>query len=148
MNNNLSDVFALHYEATPNILIGRWLRNIADRSLLPPQEQLLSAALQNNRCRFWLLDMSSQHDFSTALLDWLGLLLTQQVVTILGSPVFVACVAAERHRTAIESIGTETMLRQQTRHEFYPYFFVNETDARIWLGQSQDHKHRPPKPKQ
>ena len=145
MNNNLSDVFALHYEATPNILIGRWLRNIADRSLLPPQEQLLSAALQNNRCRFWLLDMSSQHDFSTALLDWLGLLLTQQVVTILGSPVFVACVAAERHRAEIESMGTETLLRQQAKHEFYPYFFHDEAAARQWLTDSQDHEHRPPR---
>ena len=147
MNNILSDVFALHYEATPNILIGRWLRDVADRNLLPPQEELLSAALQNNRCRFWLLDMSSQHDFSQVLLDWLGALMAQQVVSVLGSPVFVACVAAERHRQEIESIGADTLLRQQAQHEFYPYFFVNETDAREWLSDSQDHTHRPPKPK-
>ena len=67
---------------------------------------------------------------------------------MLGSPVFVACVAAERHRAAIESLGTETLLRQHQQHEFYPYFFVNETDARGWLAQSQDHKHRPPQPKE
>lgn len=145
MNTTLSDVFALHYEATPNILIGRWLGDVADRSLLPPQEKLLSAALQNNRCRFWLLDMSSQHEFSPLLLDWLGQLMGQQVVSVLGSPVFVSCVAAERHRAAIESISTETLLRQQASHEFYPYFFVNETDARAWLIDSQDHKHRPPR---
>ena len=147
MNHTLSDVFALHYEATPNILIGRWLRDVSDRSLLPPQEEILSAALQNNRCRFWLLDMSSQHDFSQLLLDWMGQLLAQQVVSVLGSPVFVACVAAERHREAIESIATNTLLRQQALHEFYPYFFTNETDARAWLADSQDHDHRPPKVK-
>ncbi len=73
MNTILSDVFALHYEATPNILIGRWLGDVADRSLLPPQEELLSAALQNNRCRCSLLDMSSPLEFSPLLRDWLGL---------------------------------------------------------------------------
>ena len=144
MNNVLSDVFALSYEAEPNLLVGRWLRNVADRSLMPPQEELLSAALQHNRCRFWLMDISKQQDFSQVLLDWMGQLLAQQVVSVLGSPVFVACVADESHRQEIESIATNTLLRQQAQHEFYPYFFDNEPDARSWLADSQDYAHRPP----
>ena len=145
MNNVLSDVFALAYEPAPNLLVGRWLHNIADRSLLPPQEELLNAALQHNRCRFWLLDMQRQHDFSPLLLDWLGSMLTQQAVTTLGSPVFVACVAAERHRPEVEGMTTETLLRQQAQHEFYPYFFDNELNARAWLATSQNYEHHPPK---
>ena len=66
------------------------------------------------------------------------------MVSVLGSPVFVACVADECHRAEIDSIGTETLLRQQAQHEFYPYFFTNETVAREWLADSQDHEHRPP----
>ena len=144
MNTSLSDVFALSYEPAPNLLVGRWLRDVADRSLYPPQEELLAAALQNNRCRFWLLDMRIQLAYSPLLLEWLGSLLTQQVVSVLGSPVFVACVADERHRAEIDSMGTETLLRQQAQHEFYPYFFTHEPAARQWLADSQDHEHRPP----
>ena len=145
MNNVFSDVFALSYEPEPNLLVGRWLRDVADRSLLPPQEELLTAALQHNHCRFWLLDMRSQDAFTPLLLEWLGDLLARQVVSVLGSPVFMACVSDERHRAEIESISTETLLRQQAEHEFYPYFFHDETDARAWLADSQDHAHRPPR---
>ena len=144
MNHIFSDVFALTYEPAPNVLVGRWLRDVADRSLLPPQEELLTTALHHNRCRFWLLDLRIQHEYSPLLLEWLGSLLAQQVVSVLGSPVFVACVADERHRAEIESIGTETLLRQQAQHEFYPYFFSDEPAARQWLADSQDHEHRPP----
>ena len=144
MNNVFSDVFALSYEPAPNLLVGRWLRNVADRSLLPPQQELLHAALQHNNCRFWLLDMRGQNAFSPLLLEWLGKLLAQQVVAVLGSPVFMACVADESHRAEIESISTDTLLRQQAEHEFYPYFFHNEAAARVWLAESQDHAHRPP----
>ena len=145
MNNVFSDVFALTYELAPNLLVGRWLRDVADRSLYPPQEELLTAALQNNHCRFWLLDLRAQQEYSPLLLDWLGSLLAQQVVSVLGSPVFVASVANEHHRAEIESIGTETLLRQQAQHEFYPYFFSDEPAARQWLADSQDYEHRPPR---
>ena len=145
MNNIFSDVFALTYEPAPNLLLGRWLRDIADRSLLPPQEELLTSAQHHNRCRFWLLDLRAQQDYSPLLLDWFGSLLAQQVVSVLGSPVFIACVANESHRAEIESLGTETLLRQQAQHEFYPYFFNNEAAAREWLADSQDHEHRPPR---
>ncbi|MDB5267729.1 MAG: hypothetical protein JWP58_769 [Hymenobacter sp.] len=145
MNDVFSDVFALSYEAAPNLLVGRWLHDVADRSLLPPQEELLSAALQHNRCRFWLLDMCRQKEYSPLLLEWMSKLLAQQVVSVLGSPVFVACVADESHRDEIESIGTDTLLRQQAAHEFYPYFFHDEAAARQWLADSQDHEHRPPR---
>ena len=106
---------------------------------------MLAAALQNNRCRFWLLDMRTQQAFSPLLLEWLGKLLAQQVVSVLGSPVFMACVADESHRAEIESISTEALLRQQAEHEFYPYFFHDEAAARLWLADSQDHEHRPPR---
>ncbi|MBO2012439.1 hypothetical protein [Hymenobacter negativus] len=145
MNTIISDVFALQYEHASNLLVGRWLREVPDRSLLPPQEELLSAALHHNNCRFWLLDMRTQDAFSPLLLEWLGKLLAQQVVSVLGSPVFMACVADESHRAEIESISTETLLRQQAEHEFYPYFFHDETAARGWLTDSQDHEHRPPR---
>ena len=145
MNNIFSDVFALTYEPAPNLLLGRWLRDIADRSLLPPQEDLLTSAQQHNRCRFWLLDLRAQQDYSPLLLDWFGSLLAQQVVSVLGSPVFIACVANESHRAEIESLGTETLLRQQAQHEFYPYFFNSEAAAREWLADSQNHEHRPPR---
>lgn len=145
MNNVLSDVFALSYEPEPNLLLGRWLHDVADRSLFPPQEELLTTARHHNSCRFWLLDMRRQTTFSTLLLDWLGALLAQQVVSVLGSPVFIACVADESHRAEIESLSTETLLRQQAEHEFYPYFFHDEAAAREWLADSQDHEHRPPR---
>ena len=145
MNNVFSDDFALTYESEPNLLVGRWLRDVADRSLLPPQEELLTAAQQHNNCRFWLLDMRNQDVFTPLLLEWLSNLLAQQVVSVLGSPVFVACVSDERHRAEIESLSTEALLRQQAEHEFYPYFFNGEAAARAWLAESQDHAHRPPR---
>lgn len=140
-----SDVFSLDYESAPNLLVGRWLGNVPDHTLHPPHQELLSAALQHNRCRFWLLDMRAQDQYSPTLLGWLKDLMAEQVVMVLGSPVFLACVANENHRAEIESIGTETLLRQQAQHEFYPYFFNSEEAAREWLADSQDHEHRPPR---
>lgn len=139
-----SDVFSLDYEAAPNLLVGRWLSNVPNHTLHPPQQELLQAAVKHNRCRFWLLDMRSQDEFSSALLDWIKELLAEQVVMVLGSPVFLACVANESHRAEIDSMGTETLLRQQAKHEFYPYFFNNEEAAREWLADSQSHEYRPP----
>ena len=124
--------------------MGRWLRNVPDHTLHPPQQELLSAALQHNRCRVCLPDMRRQDGYSPALPDGLRELLAEQVVMVLGSPVFLACIASESHREEIESIGTETLLRQQAQHEFYPYFFNNEEAAREWLADSQTHEHRPP----
>jgi hypothetical protein len=140
-----SDVFSLDYEPATNLLVGRWLSNVPDHTLHPPQQELLNAALQYNRCRFWLLDMRRQEEYSPALLDWLRELVAEQVVMVLGSPVFLACVASESHRAEIEGVGTETLMRQQAQHEFYPYFFSNEEAAREWLVDSQDHAHRPPR---
>ncbi|ALW85079.1 hypothetical protein AUC43_08245 [Hymenobacter sedentarius] len=144
MPTSFSDVFALNYESQPNLLVGRWLSNVPDHTLHPPQQELLSAAIKHNRCRFWLLDMRSQDQYSPALLDWLKELLAEQVVMVLGSPVFLACVASESHREEIGSIATETLLRQQAQHEFYPYFFNDEAAAREWLADSQVYSHRQP----
>lgn len=141
----LSDAFSLDYEPLTNLLVGRWRRDVPDHKLHPPQQELLSAALHHNSCRFWLLDMRAQDEYSPALLDWLKELLAEQVVMVLGSPVFLACVASESHREEIESIGTEAILRQQARHEFYPYFFNDEAAARDWLADSQTYEHYPPR---
>ncbi len=140
-----SDVFSLNYEPAANLLVGRWLRNVADHGLHPPQQELLNSALHHNRCRFWLLDMRVQDDYSPTLLDWLKELVAEQVVLVLGSPVFLACVANESHRAEIEGIGTETLMRQQAQHEFYPYFFSSEEAAREWLADGQSHEYRPPR---
>ncbi|WP_210521017.1 hypothetical protein [Hymenobacter terricola] len=141
----LSDAFSLEFESISRILVGRWRHDVADTSLHPPHQELVAAARHYNCCRFWLFDMRAQDEYSPALLRWLKTLLTEQVGIELGSPVFVACVASEVHRHAIESIGTETLLRQHAWHEFYPYFFDNEPDARDWLIGCQDHEHRPPR---
>jgi hypothetical protein len=59
------------------------------------------------------------------------------VVQILGKPVFLACVAIEQNRADIESIGMQVRLRAHAQHEFYPYFFDDETAAREWLAYHQ-----------
>ena len=114
----LSDVFFLNYEPDTNLLVGRWQHNVSDHALHLPHQELLNAALHHNRCRFWLLDMRAQDQYSPALLVWLKELVSEQVVTVLGSPVFLACVASESHRAEIESVGIETLMRQQAQHEF------------------------------
>lgn len=60
-----------------------------------------------------------------------------------GSPVFIAYVAAEAHRADIESVTTEAMLLQAAQAEFYP-FFNNEAAARDWLGYYQGHPRQTP----
>lgn len=69
---------------------------------------------------------------------WFESLLSQQVVQVLGKPVFLACVATEQNRADIEGVATQVRLRAHAQHEFYPYFFVEETAAREWLLYHQE----------
>ena len=62
----------------------------------------------------------------------------------MGSPIFVAYVAAETHRTEIEDVATAAMLRQSAQAEFYPFFFNNEVAAREWLAYYQSHPEQAP----
>ena len=145
MSPPVTPLFTLSREDTPCLLVGRWHGPTPDDSLYPSYERILAEAKAHGNCRFWLLDMRERAWHSVAFARWYGELLAHQVVQELGSPVFVAYVAAEAHRTAIESATTQAMLRQASQAEFYPYFFSNETDARHWLGYYQAHPTPPPK---
>ncbi len=139
-----SDIFSLDYDTTYQQLVGHWLRDSPDDDLHPSYEQLLNAAKAHNNCRFWLLDMSKRRWHSATFAKWFGDLLSRKAVYELGSPVFVAYVANETHRSHIESVATDVMLRQTAEVEFYPYFFTTEAAAREWLVYYQTHLEQQP----
>lgn len=143
-----SNVFSLTYDAAQHLLVGHWLRDTSDDDLYPSYERLLAEAQAHDRCRFWLLDMRGRSWHSENFGQWLADLLARRVVHELGSPVFIAYVAAEHHRAAIESAATEAILRQAAQVEFYPYFFDSEEAAREWLVYYQRHPGRPPAQRQ
>lgn len=138
------DFFSLDYEATPNLLVGRWLHDSDDGDLYPAFHQLLAAAKANGNCRFWLLDMRRRDWYTAAFTQWFSGLLANQVISEVGAPVFVAYIADEAHRIDIESVATEATLRQIAQVEFYPYFFSDEASAREWLVYHQAHPDQKP----
>lgn len=137
-------IFSITYEATPHLLIGHWLLDSDETVLYPSYQRLLAAAKAHNGCRFWLLDMQLRSWHTDTFTKWFADLLANQAVREVGAPIFVAYVAAERHRADIESVATEAMLRQSAQAEFYPFFFNNEPAARAWLVYHQTHPNELP----
>ena len=134
-----ADRFSLTYDPTHYLLIGHWLSGQDDQALYPSYQQLLAAAKAHDNCRYWLLDMQQRAWHSASFTQWYTDLLANLVVRELGAPVFVAYVAAEHHRSEIDSVATQAMLRQTAQVEFYPYFLNNESSARDWLVYHQTH---------
>jgi hypothetical protein len=141
---SFADRFSLTYDATDQLLIGSWPSGICDDDLYRSYERLLTAAKTHGDCRFWLLDMRLREWHSASFANWFGDLLAKQIVRELGSPVFVAYVASEIHRAAIESAATQATLRQSAHAEFYPYFFDSKEAAHDWLRYYQAHPDQKP----
>ncbi|RZK62725.1 MAG: hypothetical protein EOO59_01770 [Hymenobacter sp.] len=144
MSSCSADIFSLDYLAAEHLLMGRWLRDTDDDDLYPSYERLLAAAKAHRNCRYWLLDMRLRSWHTATFTKWFAELLANQAVREVGAPIFVAYVAAETHRAAIESVATQAMLRQVAQAEFYPYFFNSETAARDWLRYYQAHPAQKP----
>ena len=138
------DQFSLGYDPEQRLLIGRWLSDTNEDTLYPSYERLLAAAKANGECRYWLLDMRRRSWHSAEFTAWFGSLLANEVVHELGSPVFVAYVATEAHRSSIEGVANDAMLRQSAKVEFYPYYFDNEQAAREWLVYYRMHPDKTP----
>lgn len=134
-----SDIFSITYDAVQQLLIGHWLHDSGDDDLYPSYDRLLAAAKENDKCRFWLLDMRRRNWHTETFTKWFTEFLTNQAVRELGSPIFIAYVAAEEHRADIESVTTEAMLLQAAQAEFYPFFFNNEAAAYDWLVYYHSH---------
>ncbi|RYY12290.1 MAG: hypothetical protein EOO36_17715 [Cytophagaceae bacterium] len=139
-----ADVFSLNYDAAQHLLVGHWLRDSGEEDLYPSYERLLATAKAHGNCRFWLLDMQLRNWHTATFTKWFSELLTNQAVREVGSPIFVAYVAAEIHRAEIESVSTAAMLRQSAQAEFYPFFFNSEAAAREWLAYYQSHPGQAP----
>lgn len=139
-----ADVFSLSYVAAQHLLVGHWLRDAGEENLYPSYQRLLAAAKAHGNCRFWLLDMRRRSWSTPTFTKWFGELLANQAVREVGSPIFVAYVAAEAHRADIEGVATAAMLRQSAQAEFYPFFFKNEAAAREWLVYYQSHPGQAP----
>ena len=133
MSSSFAEIFSIDYVAAEHLLVGRWLHDTNDDGLYPSYERLLAEAKTHSNCRYWLLDMRLRSWHTTTFTQWFAELLANKAVREVGAPIFVAYVAAETHRTDIESVATQAMLRQAAQVEFYPYFFNSETAARDWL---------------
>ena len=144
MSSFFADIFSIDYVAAEHLLVGRWLRDTDDDGLYPSYERLLAEAKAYGSCRYWLLDMRLRRWHTATFTKWFANLLTHQAVREVGAPIFVAYVAAEVHRTDIESVATQAMLRQAAQIEFYPYFFNNEAAAHDWLLYYQTHPEQTP----
>ena len=140
-----ADIFSLTYDAKQHLLVGHWLRDSSDEDLYPSYGRLLAAAKAHGNCRFWLLDMRRRSWQTDVFTKWFTELLANEAVREVGSPIFIAYVAAEAHRADIESVTTEAMLRQSAKAEFYPFFFSSEAAARDWLVYYQSHADQVPR---
>jgi hypothetical protein len=61
----------------------------------------------------------------------------------IGLPVFIACVLDPLHFEVAQGPGAAASQRACAAHDFYPYFFDNEADARAWLRDQQELDHVP-----
>lgn len=132
------DVLSLTYEDAAGLLTCRWRPDAPSEELSPVFEVLLKAASEAGNCRFWLFDMRERAWHPPVFDKWFESLISQHVVTVLGKPVFLACVATEQNRADIEGVAMQVRLRAHAQHEFYPYFFTEEDAARAWLLYHQE----------
>jgi hypothetical protein len=134
---NKQDIFQLHYDAATRLLCGTWLAPVLDADLRSHYAELLEAARQIGSC-YWLLDMRQRNWHMPSFSRWFSQEFGAAVQAAIGRPVFVAYVLSPRHQTAAEEIRTQLCQRESAAHDFYPYFFADESAALDWLRHQQE----------
>lgn len=135
-------VFQFALDADSRLLTAHWSAHAPDVALHGHFKDLLAAA-EHSRCRFWLLDLRGRHWQGTQIGQWLSMTFAAQAAQVLGLPIFVACILDPMRREVVWSGQAAASQRACAAHDFYPYFFDNETDARSWLSDQQGLDHVP-----
>jgi hypothetical protein len=145
MNSSIDTQSAFHIalDSANSLLAARWLAPVADEVEPTHFDRLLTEARNHGKCRFWLMDLRGRNWFSEQVGQWLGTTFAAQAAQSIGLPVFIACVLDPLHFEVAQGPGAAASQRACAAHDFYPYFFDNEADARAWLRDQQELDHVP-----
>jgi hypothetical protein len=135
--------FHIALDTASQLLAAHWNAPVAEAELPSHFADLLTAARHHGKCRFWLLDLRGRHWFSTQVGQWLGTTFAAQAAQAIGLPIFIACVLDPLHHEVAKGPGAAASQRACAAHDFYPFFFSNEGDARSWLQDQQQLDHVP-----
>lgn len=133
----LADKFTCAYEPAINLLRASWAGAVPAATLPACYSQLLAVAQACGECRFWLLDMQQRNWHDEAFARWFCSYFAPQVSTVLGQPLFIACVVQPGQRRQIEDGRTELLLRLAAEYNIFPFYFDNIANAYAWLRDQQ-----------
>lgn len=134
----LQQAFHLAFDFTDNLLSARWPEYVPDQILQQNLAEVLATAHIHNNCQFWLMDLRGCQWLPSPIGQWIGGPFAQQATHLIGAPVFIACLLDPWYDAAASSREAASNQRAAANHNFYPFFFGNEADARAWLQHQQE----------
>lgn len=114
-----------------------WKTPVNDICLASHYLDILSAARNQDRRPFWLVDMTGCPWPGPEHWHWLREPYARFAAHVLRQPLFVAFVLNPAHYPHASALLAEEAFGNSVYYDVYPCSFVNEADARDWLKQQQ-----------
>ncbi len=128
-----SEHFEISYQPDFRVLVGRWLRPVAEAEALRDYADLLAAA-QHFGAHYWLLDIRRRGRSAPATLAWLLATYYDQAVRELGAPVRLVYFMAPGLRQEFQQDGLVPEPTDYAHHEpFRMNQCITEAEAMRWL---------------
>ena len=131
---SVSDYLTISYQSDTGVLTGRFLRPVSEAENQQAYHDLLAAAQQHNRARYWLLDIRRRHRSGPLTLAWLLRDFYPLLVRELGPPVRLVYFMAPGLRQEFQTDGTVPEPSTYDPHEpFRMNQCITEGEAIGWL---------------
>lgn len=128
------DGFTLSYHPEQHLLIGRWLRPAPLAEIQAHYEALLAAALAQDQCRHWLLDVRRRPAIDPDAAQWFREDFGPRLPVLLEQPVALAYFAMVNQTVTIQDATLNENVRQGSLQNGHYRYFNQESEALAWLA--------------
>jgi hypothetical protein len=128
------DYIEIGYRPDLGVLVGRWLRPITTEESQEGYRQLLAAA-EENRCRFWLMDVRRRPRADYSTVNWLVQEFFPAVAATLGGQLFMGTLLAPSLEKELAGNALLPSAHEPQNQPAQMGRFVTEQEALEWLNQ-------------
>lgn len=123
--------------------MAHWSPAVSKVHLRSSYSDLLAAARNHERCRFWLIDLSAHLWCSDEDKEWYNHTFAPLAVRALGHPIFIAYAVTTGQAHVLTDPAVALMQQVCAVYDFYPCFFTNSLAALDWLRCQQEYDPAP-----
>lgn len=134
--------FHILHEPGESILTAHWLQTTTNESARNDYGDLLAVARVQDRCRFWMVDLSHRVPYSKDMYQWFAYTFAPHAVRSLGHPLFIAYIMAAQHGYA-RDLAIERLQQLCAAHDLHMAFFETRHAGLAWLQHQQEYDPAP-----